>query len=166
MTLFLIVRRCYAAICASPAVVFQKHNLFDGVSEMTCHPNFTSSLPSTNSADKRVVVDGICITRLFVIRTNGFARNSHSHTNVGTHTHTHTHRITETRTRTFTHNDTFPMGGDKRHCTIFFSVWETYTTLISGGPGTAIEFALKIVEQLFDRQKAEQVAKPMLVPSW
>merc|ERR1711988_380885 len=90
--------RCYAAICASPAVVFQKHNLFDGVSEMTCHPNFTSSLPSTNSADKRVVVDGICIT--------------------------------------------------------------------SGGPGTAIEFALKIVEQLFDRRKAEQVAKPMLVPSW
>jgi 4-methyl-5(b-hydroxyethyl)-thiazole monophosphate biosynthesis len=34
----------------------------------------------------------------------------------------------------------------------------------SRGPGTAIEFALKLVELLFGKAKAEEVAKPMLVP--
>jgi 4-methyl-5(b-hydroxyethyl)-thiazole monophosphate biosynthesis len=33
----------------------------------------------------------------------------------------------------------------------------------SRGPGTAIEFALKLVELLFGREKAEEVAGPMLV---
>ena len=33
----------------------------------------------------------------------------------------------------------------------------------SRGPGTAIEFALELVEQLFGGQKAREVAGPMLV---
>jgi len=33
----------------------------------------------------------------------------------------------------------------------------------SRGPGTALEFALKLVELLFGKEKAEQIAAPMLV---
>jgi transcriptional regulator GlxA family with amidase domain len=33
----------------------------------------------------------------------------------------------------------------------------------SRGPGTAIEFALKLVEQLYGKEKATEVAAPMLV---
>jgi len=37
-------------------------------------------------------------------------------------------------------------------------------TLVTGqGPGTAIEFALKLVELLFDKTKAAEIAKAMLV---
>jgi 4-methyl-5(b-hydroxyethyl)-thiazole monophosphate biosynthesis len=35
--------------------------------------------------------------------------------------------------------------------------------ITSRGPGTALEFALKLVEILFDKPKAEEVAMPMLV---
>jgi len=35
--------------------------------------------------------------------------------------------------------------------------------ITSRGPGTALEFALKLVELLFDARKAEEVAAPMLV---
>lgn len=35
--------------------------------------------------------------------------------------------------------------------------------ITSQGPGTAIEFALKLIEQLLGRQKAKEVAAPMLV---
>ena len=34
----------------------------------------------------------------------------------------------------------------------------------SRGPGTAIEFALKLVELLFGKEKADEVAEPMVVP--
>jgi 4-methyl-5(b-hydroxyethyl)-thiazole monophosphate biosynthesis len=34
--------------------------------------------------------------------------------------------------------------------------------ITSRGPGTALEFALKLVELLFGKQKAEEVARPML----
>lgn len=34
----------------------------------------------------------------------------------------------------------------------------------SQGPGTAIEFALKLVELLFGKEKAEEVAEPLMVP--
>ena len=34
----------------------------------------------------------------------------------------------------------------------------------SQGPGTAIEFALTLVELLFGKEKAEEVAEPMMVP--
>jgi 4-methyl-5(b-hydroxyethyl)-thiazole monophosphate biosynthesis len=33
----------------------------------------------------------------------------------------------------------------------------------SRGPGTAIEFSLKLVELLFGKEKAKEVAEPMLV---
>lgn len=36
----------------------------------------------------------------------------------------------------------------------------------SRGPGTALEFALKLVEVLMSRQKAEEIARPMLVPAF
>jgi 4-methyl-5(b-hydroxyethyl)-thiazole monophosphate biosynthesis len=38
--------------------------------------------------------------------------------------------------------------------------------ITSQAPGTAIEFALKLVELLFGRSKAEEVAKPMCVPQF
>lgn len=87
--------RLYAAICASPAVVFQYHGLLDQ-HRATCHPQFTHLLESAQAAESRVVVDGLCIT--------------------------------------------------------------------SRAPGTALEFAIKLVELLYGEKKAEQVAKPMLLP--
>lgn len=84
----------YAAICASPAVVFQHHGLLAG-KKATAHPNFVDRLDNQEAAEQRVVVDGNCVT--------------------------------------------------------------------SRGPGTAIEFALKVIELLFDVDKAQKVAEPMLV---
>ena len=37
------------------------------------------------------------------------------------------------------------------------------TCITSQGPGTALEFALKLVELLYDREKAEEIAAPMVV---
>lgn len=37
------------------------------------------------------------------------------------------------------------------------------TCITSRGPGTAIEFAIKLIEVLFDAEKAQKVAGPMLV---
>jgi len=86
--------RLYAAICASPAVVLQHHNLL-GNQRATCHPSFVNRLENQAAAEERVVVDGNCIT--------------------------------------------------------------------SRAPGTAIEFALKLIELLFDPEKAQKIAQPMLV---
>ena len=86
--------RLYAAICASPAVVFKHHHLL-GQRRATCHPGFADQLDNTEAVEERVVVDGTCIT--------------------------------------------------------------------SRAPGTAIEFALKLVELLYDKEKAQKVAQPMLV---
>jgi 4-methyl-5(b-hydroxyethyl)-thiazole monophosphate biosynthesis len=36
--------------------------------------------------------------------------------------------------------------------------------ITSQGPGTALEFALKLVELLYDKQKAEEIAAPMIMP--
>jgi 4-methyl-5(b-hydroxyethyl)-thiazole monophosphate biosynthesis len=35
--------------------------------------------------------------------------------------------------------------------------------ITSRGPGTALEFALKLVEMLFGKDKAEEVSQPMIV---
>ena len=35
----------------------------------------------------------------------------------------------------------------------------------SRGPGTSFEFALALVEQLYGREKAEEVGKPMVLPA-
>ena len=86
--------RLYAAICASPAVVFQHHGLLDQ-RRVTCHPGFVHLLQNVEAVDSRVVVDGKCVT--------------------------------------------------------------------SRGPGTALEFALKLVELLYGVNKAREVAEPMLV---
>jgi len=82
----------YAAICASPAVVFQPHGLLEG-KKATCHPGRIETLENTEAVDLPVVVDGNCIT--------------------------------------------------------------------SRGPGTALEFSLKLVELLFDEQKMKEVAGPL-----
>jgi 4-methyl-5(b-hydroxyethyl)-thiazole monophosphate biosynthesis len=84
----------YAAICASPAVVFQSYGLLDR-RRATCHPTFVQLLKDTSAVESRVVVDGNCIT--------------------------------------------------------------------SRGPGTALEFALKLVELLFSGQKAREISEAMLV---
>ncbi len=89
--------RLYAAICASPAVVFQHHGLLEGVKAATCYPSFRDQLDPACASDDRVVVDGSCVT--------------------------------------------------------------------SQGPGTAIPFALKLVELLVSPDKAKEVAQAMLVTS-
>ena len=50
--------KLYAAICASPAVVFATHNLLDG--EATCYPSFREAIP--NYKNEKVVVSDNCIT--------------------------------------------------------------------------------------------------------
>lgn len=54
--------RLYAAICASPAVVLVPHGLLEG-KKATCYPSCQDELPDL-VPDKRVVVDGNCITSL------------------------------------------------------------------------------------------------------
>ncbi|RZB30751.1 MAG: protein deglycase [Desulfobacteraceae bacterium Eth-SRB1] len=85
--------RLYAAICASPAVVFQRHGLI-GRRKATCYPSFAKELDNIDAVQSRVVVDDKCIT--------------------------------------------------------------------SQGPGTALEFTIKLVELLYGKQKAKEVALPML----
>jgi 4-methyl-5(b-hydroxyethyl)-thiazole monophosphate biosynthesis len=53
--------RLYAAICASPAVVFQHHGLLAG-RKATCHPAFVKYLENQEVVENRVVVDGMCVT--------------------------------------------------------------------------------------------------------
>jgi 4-methyl-5(b-hydroxyethyl)-thiazole monophosphate biosynthesis len=53
--------RLYAAICASPAVVFQHHGLLAG-RRATCHPAFVEHLDNQEAVENRVVVDGMCVT--------------------------------------------------------------------------------------------------------
>lgn len=86
--------RLYAAICASPAVVFQPHGLLAG-RRATCHPGRVKDLDNREAIESRVVVDGNLIT--------------------------------------------------------------------SRGPGTAVEFALQLVESLFGKGKREEVAGPMVI---
>lgn len=83
-----------AAICASPAVVFQSHGMLAG-KKATCYPAFAEHLDDQSSTGAKVVVDGYCVT--------------------------------------------------------------------SQGPGTAIEFSLKLVELLCGLDKAKEVAAAMLV---
>jgi 4-methyl-5(b-hydroxyethyl)-thiazole monophosphate biosynthesis len=45
-----------AAICATPALVLQHHNLFPNAI-MTCHPGFRSAISESNWRDKRVTLD-------------------------------------------------------------------------------------------------------------
>jgi 4-methyl-5(b-hydroxyethyl)-thiazole monophosphate biosynthesis len=86
--------RIYAAICASPAVVFESHGLLEG-KQATAHPAFSDKLNNQEAVNNRVVVDGTCVT--------------------------------------------------------------------SRGPGTAIEFALKLIEVMLDKEQADNIAGPMLV---
>ncbi|HOT90600.1 MAG TPA: DJ-1/PfpI family protein [Anaerolineae bacterium] len=53
--------RLYSAICAAPVVVLQHHGLLAG-RHATCHPSFASQLENPAHVEKRVVVDGNCIT--------------------------------------------------------------------------------------------------------
>jgi len=84
--------RYFAAVCASPAVVFASHGLEQGYAT-TSHPGFTAQL--SQFRDQRTVVDRNCIT--------------------------------------------------------------------SQGPGTAIEFALTLVEALLGSAVRDQVAAPMVL---
>lgn len=86
--------RYYAAICASPAVVFNTHDLLKG-KFATCYPAFREQLPNREKEEKRVVIDENCIT--------------------------------------------------------------------SVGPGSAIEFSVKLVELLYGKEKAGEIANSMLV---
>ena len=51
----------YAAICASPTVVLQFHGLLDG-KKATVNPALADDLIIKDEIEKRVVVDGNCIT--------------------------------------------------------------------------------------------------------
>ncbi|EKO3508214.1 DJ-1/PfpI family protein [Vibrio fluvialis] len=48
--------RLVAAICASPAIVLQHHDLFPGAL-MTCHPNFQDRIPQDLWRNRRVTFD-------------------------------------------------------------------------------------------------------------
>ncbi len=84
--------RWFAAICASPAVVFAEHGLEQDIAT-TAHPGFTDKL--TRFENARTVEDKNCIT--------------------------------------------------------------------SQGPGTALEFALTLVEKLLGADKRDEVGKPMVL---
>lgn len=86
--------KLYAAICASPAVVFQPLGLLQG-KKATCHPGRVDTLENKEAVEQRVVVDGNCVT--------------------------------------------------------------------SRGPGTALEFALKLVELLFGKKKLAEVSGPLVL---
>ncbi len=86
--------KLYAAICASPVVILQYHNLLKN-KKATAHPALSDQLKDQSEVDQRVIVDGNCIT--------------------------------------------------------------------SRGPGTVLEFAIKLVELLYDREKALKVSGPMLI---
>ncbi len=83
----------FAAICASPAKVFQPYGLLNG-RKATCFPSYISDLPDSSAASEKVVVDKKCIT--------------------------------------------------------------------SQGPGTSLEFSLKLVELLFGSEKAKEIGKAMI----
>ncbi|KAG2387814.1 hypothetical protein C9374_001408 [Naegleria lovaniensis] len=51
-----------AAICASPALVLTKHNLLDGVKQVTCYPSLKDKMPHYDWHDEKVVVDGNVVT--------------------------------------------------------------------------------------------------------
>ena len=87
--------RIYAAICASPGVVFQHHGLLED-RKATSYPGYSDDFSNKDGVAQRVVVDGNCIT--------------------------------------------------------------------SQGPGTAIEFALTLIEVLLTKALANKVAEAMLVP--
>ncbi len=86
--------RLFAAICASPAVVFQHHGLLESYSA-TCHPSFSGEIKHHDVIESKVVVDRKCIT--------------------------------------------------------------------SRGPGTALEFALKLVELLYDKEQANEISRSMVI---
>ncbi len=86
--------RIYAAICASPGVVFQYHGLI-GDRKATSYPGFSDDFSNKEAIAERVVVDGNCVT--------------------------------------------------------------------GQGPGTALDFALMLVEILFTKGLADKVAGAMLM---
>ncbi len=51
----------YGAICAAPAVVLAHHGLLEG-KKATCYPSMLGELGDCAVADKKVVVDGKCVT--------------------------------------------------------------------------------------------------------
>ena len=51
----------YAAICASPAVVFEYHGLLTG-KKATCFPALADKMTDKQAINQRIVVDGNCIT--------------------------------------------------------------------------------------------------------
>jgi 4-methyl-5(b-hydroxyethyl)-thiazole monophosphate biosynthesis len=53
--------RLYGAICAAPAVALQPHGLLTNRTA-TAHPGFYDTLHNPAEPDRRVVIDGSCIT--------------------------------------------------------------------------------------------------------
>ncbi|MGK0289574.1 MAG: 4-methyl-5(b-hydroxyethyl)-thiazole monophosphate biosynthesis [bacterium] len=51
----------YAAICASPAIVFETHGLLEGKAA-TCYPSFSNQLKNQTKVNESVVIDEKCIT--------------------------------------------------------------------------------------------------------
>ena len=63
-------RKWYAAICASPAIVFEPHGLMEG-EKATCHPSLQHVLKDKFS-NKRVVLSNSChMWLLYVVTSQG-----------------------------------------------------------------------------------------------
>ncbi|KAL4445511.1 hypothetical protein ABPG74_004585 [Tetrahymena malaccensis] len=52
----------YAAICAAPYVIFEKHGFLNSQIAGTCHPGYADKLSNKSKVDQEVVVTGKCVT--------------------------------------------------------------------------------------------------------
>ncbi|EAS07827.1 DJ-1/PfpI family protein (macronuclear) [Tetrahymena thermophila SB210] len=52
----------YAAICAAPFVIFEKHGFLNSQVAGTCHPGFADKLANQTKVNLDVVVSGKCVT--------------------------------------------------------------------------------------------------------
>jgi 4-methyl-5(b-hydroxyethyl)-thiazole monophosphate biosynthesis len=118
--------RLYAAICASPAIVFEHHGLLEGAAA-TSHPGFQSKL--TNQEYGLGVF--LCASQ--------FRR-------IGSHLLDIRYLIACVWCRSVAER-----------------VVEVGKLTTSQGPGTAFEFALSLVKQLYGPEKMKEIAGPMVM---
>lgn len=61
-------KKLYAAICASPAIVFQPHGLLEG-EKATCHPSLVHHIKDRH-VNQSVVISNNCSRYLFILVTS------------------------------------------------------------------------------------------------
>ena len=154
------------AICAAPAVVYESKGLLKG-KKATCHPAFTDKLSDQRSAAL------FCCSPLCMLA--GVAKALHWQTL----------SVAALRHRgSPLDNPCWSQAKKNPHrlytscaCTGFSAMaWSCSAVdqrvvvdgsiITSRGPGTALEFALQLVKELYGKEKADEVAGPMVPPSY